>query len=144
MIEAGDIYLFHTENGGEIAIKNGVPVFDSGLETAVYISLFSERGFWGNDILEQSEKVESELESILSQTLTNQVRLDAIEICKASLKWMLNDGVAREIIIDASIPQVECLLIELEIVQPDFNNVAIQYQINWGNEFSSPAFFNKR
>lgn len=41
-----DIYLEPTPDGGELIIENGKPRMTSGLENAVYLSLFTAP-YWG-------------------------------------------------------------------------------------------------
>jgi len=44
----GDVRVQHTEDGGDIESVAGQLRMDGGLETAVYISLFTARGWWGS------------------------------------------------------------------------------------------------
>jgi phage gp46-like protein len=139
----GDIYLFHTEDGGQISFENGMPIIDGGLETTVYISLFSSLGWWGNDISQTSEQMNSQLETITTRTLTNQARLDAIEFTRQALQWMIDDNVAREIQIEATIISVSTLVIDIMITQPDFTLITTRYELNWDNELNDPVFKKK-
>lgn len=139
----GDVYLFNTNDGGEISIENGQPLIDGGLENAAYISLFSNFNWWGNDIASDDEQLDSQFETILDRTLSNQTRLDAIEFAKQALQWMIDIKVAREINIEATIPRVEVLAIDIKITQPDFTIIETKYEINWKNELSNPIFTKK-
>ncbi len=129
----GDVKLYPTEDGGQIILKNGQPYMDDGLETAAYISLFSG-GYWGNAISERDEKLESKLESLYSQTLTNQTRLDAEQYALQALAWMERQGIAAKIEAEASIPRTGILGSIIRITQPDSTITELKYQINWANQ----------
>ena len=106
---------------------------DAGLETAAYISLFSG-DYWGNAISERDEKTESEIETLFSQTLTNQVRLDAEEYALQALDWMKSSGIAAKIEAEASIPRTGFLGLVVRIFQPNDTVAELRYQINWANQ----------
>ncbi len=129
----GDVKLIPTDDGGQITIDKGQPVMDVGLETAAYISLFSEN-YWGNAISERDEKCESKLESLFSGTLTNQIRLDAEEYALQALAWMKRSGIAATIEAEASIPRTGFLGLIVRIFQPDDTVAELRYQINWANQ----------
>ncbi len=129
----GDVKLIPTEDGGQITIEKGQTIMDDGLETAAYISLFSG-DYWGNAISERDEKTESELETLFSQTLTNQVRLDAEEYALQALEWMKRQGIAAKIEAEGSIPRTGFLGLVVRIYQPDDTVAELRYQINWTNQ----------
>jgi len=129
----GDVKLTATEDGGQITVRSGQPVMDDGLETAAYLSLFSG-DYWGNAISERDEKTESELETLFSHTLNNQVRLDAEEYALQSLAWMKQQGIASKIEAEASIPRAGFLGLAITITQPDGTAAVLRYQINWENQ----------
>ena len=129
----GDVKLIPTDDGGQITIEKGQPVMDDGLETAPYISLFSG-DYWGNAISDRDEKTESELETLFSQTLTNQVRLDAEEYALQALEWMKRQGIAAKIEAEGSIPRTGFLGLVVRIYQPDDTVTELRYQINWTNQ----------
>ena len=138
-MQEGDIYLFNTLDGGNISIENGEILMDGGLDSATYISLFSRFDWWGNDISKDPEKMTSNLSSIFDRTLTNQTRLDAIELSRQALNWMIDENIAKEINVLATIPAINALLLEIEIVQPNFEIVSIKYEINWENQLINPV-----
>ena len=129
----GDAKLIPTQDGGQITIKSGQPIMDDGLETAVYISLFSG-DYWGNAISERDEKCESKLETLFSHTLNNQVRLDAEEYALQALEWMKRQGIAAKIEAEGSIPRTGFLGLVVRIYQPDDTVAELRYQINWANQ----------
>lgn len=126
----GDPKIYNTGDGAEILVTNGQPTMDEGLENSAYLSLFSSSGWWGNILASDSEKFNSDFETISRRTLTNQTRLDAEEFAKSALSWMISEGMAKEIKVTASIPAVGFLGLVIEITQPEKTNT-IKYQINW-------------
>ena len=131
MICNGDVRLISTEDGGEIEIVSGQPLMDQGLETAVYISIFSGPDWWGNAISEPDEKVESEIENLYSSTLSNKTRLDAEEYVRKALAWMIRSGIAKKIEVSATLPAPGILGLDILITQPGDTVINLRYQINW-------------
>ena len=74
----GDVKLYPSADGGDIAFEAGQPYMDAGLETAAYISLFTAV-YWGNAIAAESEKTSSQIETLFRRVLDNRARLDAYE-----------------------------------------------------------------
>ena len=56
----GDPLLILTNDGVTLNFVDGQPTMDQGLENMANISLLTEEGFWGNDLVEDpDERVES-------------------------------------------------------------------------------------
>lgn len=130
MITEGDVWLQHTDDGGDIEFIAGQPVMDRGFGTAVYISLFSG-DWWGNAISEQDEKLDSELKSLYERNLDNRTRLDAEEYARKSLEWMKRLGIAMDVKVEASLPAVGWLGLSITITQPEGTVTQMRYQVNW-------------
>jgi len=131
VITDGDVRLTPTADGGDITLLGGQPDMDQGLETAVYVSLFSGPAWWGNLSGALDERAESNLESLLSQTLTNQTRLDAEEYARQALAWMLRSGIAAKVTVAATLPTLGWLVLSIVIEQPGTDPAVLRYQINW-------------
>ena len=129
----GDVKLIQTDDGGDIEFIAGQPVMDQGLETAVYISLFSS-DWWGNAISEQNEKLESKLEDIYNRNLSNKTRLDAEEYVRKALEWMIRLGIAKRIDVSASLPTPGWLGLEITIIEPNGSEQNLRYSINWAKQ----------
>lgn len=126
----GDPKLYEGGDGADLLIIDGQPAMDAGLENAVYLSLFSAPGWWGNAVSQEYEKLGSLLESIQSRTLTNTTRQDAEEYAKQALSWMVTDGVAKKVTTVATIPAVGILGLTITIEQPDQTST-VRYSITW-------------
>jgi phage gp46-like protein len=76
-IQQGDVYLFQTNDDGDISVENGIVKMNSGLETMAYLCLFggnedddnsqdSALGWWGNvDETAPSREMVSETQHII-------------------------------------------------------------------------------
>lgn len=123
----GDLYLQPTPDGADIVIENGEPRLTGGLDNAVYLSLFTE-SWWGNQIAEPAERYDSRLPRLLRGTLTNQMRLDAIEAARSALAWMTDQRVADRIEVGARIASPTALEITVRVYQ---GANEFRYSHNW-------------
>lgn len=101
---------------GDLARDGGNILTTDGLESAVLISLFTDRqadpsdvpkdmglrGFWGDEFAEvEGDKIGSRLWVLLrSAKYTQDFRLKGIGFAQESLKWMIDDGIAESIDVD--------------------------------------------
>lgn len=133
----GSVFLTEGEIGGNIKYVDGQPIMDTGLESSVYISLFSN-DFWGNEIAENnSEKLEEGLDIFSNSKATNQTRLSIIARAQNLLNWMITDKIADKIEIDAVVDISKIQLI-ISVIK---NNLSkdFKYYINWVNQVKNPA-----
>ena len=56
---------------------------------------------------------------------------------------MIDTNIARDIFVEAIVPFVSTMVIEVTITEPDFNIVKTRFEINWSNELSDPVFLKK-
>jgi phage gp46-like protein len=141
---------------GDLAFKDGDLLLDDGLETMVYICLFSyaraneddelpigetdRRGWWGEML--NDEPVGSfgsklwllEREKVLSQAL-----IKAERYASTSLKILVDKKIASAVEVRAfeAMPRIEgrgsILGLESKIYRPSLPAVSYQYQVLWGN-----------
>ena len=136
-IKSGDIKLIPTVDGGDLHFVGGQPEIDDGIETAIYISLFSDGGFWANSISDIAEQLDSEVNAITARgTLTNKFRLDLIEAAKNALQWLLDENVCEEIDVNAFIKNSSIIILTILLVQPS-GDVELKYEINWKNQIEN-------
>ena len=124
-----DVYLFQTNDDGEICIENGFVSLTGGLDTAAYLSLFggneqddgsqnTSLNYWGN-ILENDKAFQYRsqtqylLRSIPSVS-SNLLRIE--EAVLRDLQWMLDNNVASSIEVAATIPNVNRVNIAITIL----------------------------
>lgn len=127
-----DVLLRQTNDGGEIAIENGLALMSDGLETAAYLSLYggneddagddaSEREqWWGNFDETVSDRVyRSETQHLIRSLPTVPSNLRRIEqAATRDLAWMITTGVAKSIAVSASIPGFKRVHLDVKIVTP--------------------------
>lgn len=111
------------------------PYLASGkdLETAVIISLFSDRraqpddvvdgedrgGWWGDTLADvQGDRIGSRLWLLRREKQTNETLTRAREYCEEALRWLLEDGVASVVTVDAEWIRMGVMGIGVEIVRP--------------------------
>ena len=143
-----DIGLFLVNNCFDLAVKNGDLKADAGLETAVTISLFTDRrvtseqlaqgdtdrhGWWGDMFPEVSlDQIGSRLWTLRrAKRLTNTLRL-AEDYSRESLNWLIEDGIADIINITASYDINKFLILDIEIVKP--LGVSSRFQVLWDEQ----------
>jgi len=127
-MQQGDVKLFQTDDNGEIEIERGIVIMSGGLETAAYLSLFGGSDWWGN--LQENQparKYNSETEKLLESIPAVSVNLRRIEeAAKRDLQWFLDTGVASSVTVNASIPGVNKVKLEMQIDQDQ-----ISFIENW-------------
>lgn len=106
---------------------------DQDLETAVLLSLFSDRradpddqlpgapgdvrGWWGDTPAEDSppDPLGSKLWLLAREKQTNEVRLRAEDYAREALAWMIEDGAADEVVVAGSYPRIGWLVLRIDI-----------------------------
>jgi len=130
-----DIGLFLKDNCFDIQIKGDDLRADNGLETAVAISLFTDRrvneeelpaletekrGWWGDVFPEVDlDRIGSRLWTVLRSKTTNETLSRVNELCREALVWMQEDGIAGEIEISSEYNEDKQLITSIEISRPD-------------------------
>lgn len=121
----GDVKITPTDDGGALVFVAGQPEMDAGLGTAVYLSLYTSRGWWADPDLG------SDLESLEARPLTNQTRLDVIEAARLALVWLVDEGIASAVDVSAEIIAPSVLALIVRVTEPTGTATAFRYRINW-------------
>ena len=138
----------NTTQAGDLAQTSGKLVDDDGLETAVLISLFTDRradegdgadegdlrGWWGDGYPDvQGDRTGSKLWLCFGRKTTAETRTTAIRYAEDALTWMIEDGVASQVQVTASWLQEGALkiglLLGVAIYKP--GDVAPRWQKTW-------------
>lgn len=154
----GDIALLWDNDlgGADIGIGLSDLVQDGGLETAVVISLFtdrraddtdqlppgetSRRGWWGDVYPEvQEDKIGSKLWLLQREKTTRDIPTRAKAYVEEALAWLIDDKVAKSVEVVASLAGEGTLLIQIAIEQPDGLPVTYRYNYNWAAEAAKRA-----
>lgn len=144
-----DIGLVLTSQGVDLEVLKGDLKPDRGLETAVIISLFSDmridaeelphgesskRGWWGDLISEiPGDKIGSRLWLLRREKVTLETANRAEEYALEALQWLIDDGVAETIEVDAEFNAVQELILTVTINQPQGNRV-FRFADKWAAE----------
>ncbi|MCL2093826.1 MAG: hypothetical protein FWH12_06490 [Treponema sp.] len=110
----GDLLLFDTVDGGDVAIADGFFISDRALDTAVYLSLFggnkedngkvkNRKTWWGNTLrgVSENQKLVSRFQAIIfGLPMTTKNILDAEEAARLDLEWLISEKLADEIVAD--------------------------------------------
>ncbi|MBI4209536.1 MAG: phage GP46 family protein [Deltaproteobacteria bacterium] len=129
-----DIGLFLKDNTIDIEIEKEDIQREEGLRTSVLISLFTDRrveeeelplghthkrGWWGDMFSEiDKDEIGSKLWLLERGKQTLETESDAEEYVKESLQWMIEDGVASNISVEAEFIDRGVLAIRMEIEKP--------------------------
>lgn len=141
-IREGDIYLYETENGGDITIRNGEPVMDAGLESAVYISIFGHESvtWWANEFLKKNERLECKFYPYIKGVgKTINTLNKAKELLKLDLKWLISEKIADRIIIDLYSISVTHVSVDINILKDARTVLKTKYGVNWLYQQTAPA-----
>ena len=122
-----NVLLYQGQNNGEINIENGLIETSGGLETAAYLSLFggneNDNGlidsvqWWGNSLETENSKIyKSETQYLLRSIPAIPANLRRIEeAASRDLQWLLDENIANVITVEASIPDVNKVNINVDI-----------------------------
>ena len=143
-----DLGLSLIDGSFDLEIKNGDVVRDDGLETAVTISLFtdrrvteeekpylanSKRGYWGDLFSEiDGDKMGSRLWTLEREKRTTEVLRRAEDYTREALQWLIDDGVVLSISAIASYDNNKFINIDVKIIKPLGNES--RYKILWDKQ----------
>lgn len=130
-----DIALIIKNNCFDINILNGDLESDNGLETAVAISLFtdkrvtdeelpdletSKRGWWGDMFPEiDQDKIGSRLWTLMREKRNTETLRKSEDYSREALSWMLEDSVADSIEVLSEYDTNNFIIINIKIARPD-------------------------
>lgn len=134
--------------GFDIEYRIGDFASDAGLETAVAISLFTDRrvtddelplgetdrrGWWGDMFPDlDGDQIGSKLWLLEREKITDDTLNRAQEYAEEALAWLIEDGVAESVTVEASVGSSDRLDLAVSITRPKNENVALfRYQLNW-------------
>jgi phage gp46-like protein len=144
-----DAAMVMTENGGALMLAGLDLARDDGLETAVIISLFTDRrasveqipvelpqddlrGYWG-DIANAtpSDQTGSLLWLLVREKQLPQVLGRAQQYCREALSWMIDDLVATRVEVSAEFVAQGWMLILVDIFRPTGSPVRYRFNYEW-------------
>ncbi|MCO7576163.1 MULTISPECIES: phage GP46 family protein [Pseudomonas chlororaphis group] len=144
-----DASMVMTENGGELVLSGFDLARDDGLETAVIISLFTDRraspeqipvelpqddlrGYWGDiSNATPSDQTGSLLWLLAREKQLPQVLGRAQQYCREALAWMIEDLVATRVEVTAEFIAQGWMLILVDIYKPTGSPVRYRFNYEW-------------
>lgn len=132
----------------DLGIDKGDLVAESGLKTAVLISLFTDRradaddklpaeasdrrGWWG-DLVPPAEgdRIGSKLWLLSREKTTDAILNRAREYAREALEWLVEDGVAKSVEVAAEYIRTGFLAIGITITRPDLREIDFRFQFAW-------------
>ncbi|MDO4560823.1 MAG: phage GP46 family protein [bacterium] len=147
----GDIKILWNEDKlhGDFILDDGEAdiASDGGLETAVIVSLFTDRraggeelppgetalrGWWGDSIAALPEdKTGSKLWLLFREKDVSSVASRAKEYAEAALRWMLDDKIVKTLSVSAEMRQDGALRLSIDMQRPDGRSTQHRYNLNW-------------
>ena len=133
---------------GDLALTTGDVATDEGLETAVLISLFTDRralasdelpaggtdrrGWWGDvEPPAEGDEIGSRLWLLRREKRTADVLNRAREYAREALQWLLDDQVATAVAVDVEYINTDWLALLVRITRPDGGELDGRYEYNW-------------
>ena len=155
---AGDLKVRYDSDlrAGDFLFSDNDLELDDGLETAVWISLFTDRraapddelpdpnstnkrGWWGDKVSPdiEGDEIGSKLWLLERSKTTDETLIDAERHVQDCLQWMLDDLVAKEINVTTERMQLndgtETIGIQVEILKVDGSENTFQFNKEWEN-----------
>jgi len=152
-----DAAMVMTEFGGDLVLFGFDLERDDGLETAVIISLFTDRrasadqipseysqddlrGYWGDiNNASATDQTGSLLWLLAREKQLPQILSRAEQYCREALAWMIDDMVATTITITASFYSLGVMLLEINIDRPAGPAVLYRYNYEWSAQAGKRA-----
>lgn len=141
--QEGDVFLYQTNDNGDINLNDGQIEMNGGLETAAYNSIFGGNEdddsrkdnpleWWGNKIeTDPVRKLHSETQNLLNSIPATSSNLRRVEdAAKRDLSWFITEGVATTLTVEAYIPAVNRvgLIINLNVAGSE---IEFKFLENW-------------
>lgn len=138
----GDPKITMGPDGADLTFKGGQPVMDSGLENAVFISLFSAGSWFGNSYFDESVPIKSRFYELSLKAITVSRLAELEQAIKADLAPLVALGAFDDPEVTVSNPTGERLNVEIIIRPPGSDAVTIllsRYGANWSVQSTNPA-----
>lgn len=125
--QQGDVYLFHTPDGGEIDVEQGVTEMRGSLETSAYLSLFggnyddpgeadTTRTWWGNIGEPPANQYRSRFAYLLGSIPAIPANLRRLEdAARRDLAWLISSGAATDIDVSITMPALNRIRVIIDI-----------------------------
>lgn len=129
----GDVLLFQTLDDGDLSITDGIVEMTGGLETAVYLSLFSPEDWFCN---EAAQTPEHRLTSRTNDFINNKPQSSKnyqllVQAVEADLKWLIKDKLAKSVSASVSSDGLNRVMIGV-VIEQDSGSTNLNIPVEWG------------
>lgn len=130
---------------GDFAVSGGALTADSDLQTAVLISLFtdrraeaddplpdqmaSRRGWWGDAL--GKRRIGSRLWLLSREKQLREVVNRAREYAEEALAWLVDEGIAKRVTVQAEIVQAGVIGLAIQIERNQAPPARFRYELAW-------------
>lgn len=136
--------IWNADTGsGDWQAASGDLTSGDDLQTAIYISLFTDRqarsddsydgdnrrGWWGDT--DADYEIGSRIWLLQRQKLTTTVANSAVSYAKEALQWLIDDGVVESITVTTQIVYPSRLYMAITYQKPDRTSSTVQYYWVW-------------
>lgn len=119
---------------------------DEGLQTAVTISLFTDRrvsadelpdgqsdqrGWWGDALNEDNDKIGSKLWILEREKITTEILEDFKTYCEEALQWMIDDEIAETVVVTVERIDLYSISVVIEINRPQDERQRYRFNYLW-------------
>lgn len=138
--------FFNDDMELDLVVKNSEIQVDESLKSAVLISLFtdarcektelpegelSQRGYFGDAIF--GEQTGSKLWLINRSKYSNDTLIKAKEYAKSSLDWLVTDGLAKDVQVEAYFNEQKKMILNVSLFKNNDEIESITVNNLWGN-----------
>jgi phage gp46-like protein len=151
---SGDVALFFNSNPEGISIdaliESNDLATDDGLRTGVLISLFTDRrvtadelpfgeqslrGWWGDLFPDQDgDQIGSRLWLLAREKRSVETTNRAVEYSEEALQWMIDDGLAESVTVDAAYDGNGFMILTVLIQKPVGTELKYRFKLKWNAE----------
>lgn len=153
-----DIALEFTDyGGGDLQLIGRDIARDDGLESAVLISLFTDRrasldqlrpgddvndlrGWWGDySPAVEGDQTGSHLWLLSREKQTRETLARGRQYAEQALEWMVDDKVARQVTVTTEYVSSGVMVISVDIYRPDGSRQSYRYDYEWAAQAAKRA-----
>ena|SRR5690348_11728614 len=143
-----DIALIYIDGQFDFQLSDNDFMKDEGLETAIIISLFTDRrvrpeelpveetdrrGYWADAINDDGDLIGSKLWLLKREKITSEVLVKARQYCEEALQWLVDDNIADRVDVITERTDLNQISIEIDIIKPHDGSVSRKYAFIWDN-----------
>ena len=101
-MDFGDIVLKITEDGSDIVLSGNSSIeLDPTLNMSLMVTLFSNKEWFGNSLLNENDRIGSDIETIKEVSIMGRKKLE--DEIKSSLQYLINENKAKDVNVNVRI-----------------------------------------